>query len=170
MHATRRESLTTLAHTVLGVACCVILLALAPCGGQNSSTTSGTAPPESDHSALEPPEPDHNIAARLEELGIDDDDLVGEATWYGEVHHGRTTASGEPFDMYELTAAHKTLPFDTIVRVIRQDTRQSIVVRVNDRGPYGPGRIIDLSMAAAEEIELISPGHVPVVLEILELP
>ena len=102
--------------------------------------------------------------------GIHSDELVGEATWYGERHHGRTTASGEPFDMHDFTAAHKTLPFGTIVRVIRQDTRQSVVVRINDRGPYGPGRVIDLARAAAEEIDLIRPGHVQVFLEILRLP
>jgi rare lipoprotein A len=96
--------------------------------------------------------------------------LLGEATWYGEVHHGRPTASGEPFDMYAFTAAHKTLPFQTVVRVTRDDTRQSVVVRINDRGPYGEGRVIDLSRAAAEEIDLIRPGHVPVTIEILELP
>jgi rare lipoprotein A len=96
--------------------------------------------------------------------------LQGEATWYGRRHHGRTTASGEPFDMYDFTAAHRTLPFGTVVRVVRDDTRQSVVVRINDRGPYGEGRIIDLSRAAAEEIELIGPGHLPVTLEILELP
>ena len=110
---------------------------------------------------------------RLEQAdlaGIDPDELVGEATWYGERHHGRTTASGEPFDMYDLTAAHKTLPFGTVVRVIRDDTRQSVVVRINDRGPYGAGRVIDLSRAAAEEIDLIQPGHVPVTIEILSVP
>ena len=113
------------------------------------------------------PETDPDLLARA---GVDEDELIGEATWYGEVHHGRTTASGEPFDMYAMTAAHKSLPFDTIVRVIRPDTLQSVVVRINDRGPYGPGRVIDLSMAAAEEIDLIRPGHVPVVVEILEVP
>ena len=103
-------------------------------------------------------------------LGVSHSELTGEATWYGEVHHGRTTASGEPFDMFDFTAAHKTLPFQTIVRVIRNDTRQSVIVRINDRGPYGPGRIIDLSRAAAEEIDLIRPGHLPVTVEILEFP
>jgi rare lipoprotein A len=105
-----------------------------------------------------------------ESIELDPDELIGEATWYGERHHGRTTASGEPFDMYAMTAAHKTLPFGTVVRVIRDDTRQSVVVTINDRGPYGPGRVIDLSMAAAEEIDLIRPGHIPVVVEILSLP
>jgi len=105
-----------------------------------------------------------------ESIDLDPDELIGEATWYGERHHGRTTASGEPFDMYAMTAAHKTLPFGTVVRVIRDDTRQSVVVTITDRGPYGAGRVIDLSMAAAEEIDLIRPGHVPVVVEILSLP
>ena len=72
--------------------------------------------------------------------------------------------------MNDFTAAHKTLPFGTVVRVTRVDTRQSVVVRINDRGPYGPGRVIDLSRAAAEAIELIQPGHRPVVIEILAAP
>ena len=113
------------------------------------------------------PESDPELMAQA---GVDSDDLVGDATWYGEYHHGRTTASGEPFDMYAMTAAHKTLPFDTVVRVTRQDTLQSVVVRINDRGPFGRGRIIDLSMAAAEEIDMIRAGVVPVVVEILEVP
>lgn len=108
--------------------------------------------------------------AYADSIELDPDELIGEATWYGERHHGRTTASGEPFDMYAMTAAHKTLPFGTVVCVIRDDTRQSVVVTINDRGPYGAGRVIDLSMAAAEEIDLIRPGHVPVVVEILSLP
>ncbi|MCA9562703.1 MAG: septal ring lytic transglycosylase RlpA family protein [Myxococcales bacterium] len=104
------------------------------------------------------------------ELGIDSDELEGDATWYGERHHGRTTASGEPFDMYDYTAAHKSLPFGTVVRVTRDDTLQSVVVRINDRGPYGAGRVIDLSRTAAEEINMIRAGVVPVHIEILELP
>lgn len=104
------------------------------------------------------------------ELGVDPDSLVGDATWYGDRYHGRTTASGEPFDMHDLTAAHRSLPFGTIVRVVRRDTRQSVVVRINDRGPFGRGRIIDLSRAAAEEIGMIRAGVVPVVVEILETP
>ena len=102
--------------------------------------------------------------------GIDESELRGEATWYGQRHHGRTTASGEPFDMHDHTAAHKTLPFGAVVRVTRDDTRQSVVVRINDRGPYGSGRVIDLSRAAAEDIDLIRPGHRPVSIEILSLP
>lgn len=88
----------------------------------------------------------------------------GLASWYGEPHHGRRTANGEVFDMNTLTAAHKTLPFGTRVRVENPATGQAVVVRINDRGPFKPGRVIDLSRAAAERIGLIQAGVAPVVL------
>jgi len=88
----------------------------------------------------------------------------GLASWYGERHHGRRTASGEPFDMHSLTAAHKTLPFGTRVRVEHPATGRSVVVRINDRGPFTPGRVIDLSRAAADRIGLIRAGVAPVVI------
>jgi len=88
----------------------------------------------------------------------------GPASWYGERHHGRRTASGEVFDMNALTAAHKTLPFGTRVRVFNPATGQQVVVRINDRGPFTGGRVIDLSRAAAERIGLIRAGVAPVVL------
>lgn len=94
--------------------------------------------------------------------------LSGEASWYGGQFHGQMTASGEPYDMYEFTAAHKTLPFHTVVRVIHPRTRKSVVVRINDRGPYVDGRIIDLSFAAASDLGLVRHGVLPVRLEILE--
>lgn len=93
--------------------------------------------------------------------------LEGVASWYGEDFHGRRTACGEPFDMYGFTAAHKTLPFHTIVRVVDPETRKSVVVRINDRGPYKPGRVIDLSWAAARDLEIVRRGKLPVVLEVL---
>jgi rare lipoprotein A len=88
----------------------------------------------------------------------------GLASWYGEPHHGRRTANGEVFDMNTLTAAHKTLPFGTRVRVENPATGQAVVVRINDRGPFKPGRVIDLSRAAAARIGLIQAGVAPVVL------
>lgn len=88
----------------------------------------------------------------------------GVASWYGERHHGRRTASGEPFDMNALTAAHKTLPFGTRVRVFNPANGQSVVVRINDRGPFTPGRVIDVSRAAAERIGLLRVGVADVVL------
>jgi rare lipoprotein A len=92
----------------------------------------------------------------------------GLATWYGERHHGRTTASGEFFDMRAMTAAHKTLPFGTRVRVVDLATGASVVVRINDRGPYGPGRIIDLSRAAAERLGTLARGVARVRVEVID--
>jgi rare lipoprotein A len=88
----------------------------------------------------------------------------GLASWYGELFHGRRTASGEIFNMNEFTAAHKTLPFGTRLRVRNPATGQEVLVRVNDRGPHVGGRIIDLSRAAAQSIGLMSAGVAPVVL------
>ncbi|MGD2113633.1 MAG: septal ring lytic transglycosylase RlpA family protein [Acidobacteriota bacterium] len=90
----------------------------------------------------------------------------GVASWYGGTFHGRQTANGERYDMHGLTAAHKTLPFGTVVEVRNLDNGRSVRVRINDRGPFVRGRIIDLSYAAARRIEMIGPGtaHVELVL------
>lgn len=84
--------------------------------------------------------------------------MRGVASWYGEEFAGRTTANGEIFDPGQLTAAHRTLPFGTVLEITNAKTRQSVRVRVNDRGPFIGGRIIDLSYAAAQKIGLIEPG------------
>jgi rare lipoprotein A len=91
----------------------------------------------------------------------------GNASWYGAPFHGRRASNGEVYDMYKLTAAHRTLPFGTVVRVTNLGNGKSTVVRVTDRGPFVANRIIDLSYAAAREIESIGPGVVPVRLELL---
>jgi rare lipoprotein A len=89
----------------------------------------------------------------------------GMASWYGE---SQMTASGERFDRHALTAAHRSLRFGTRVRVTNQHNGRSVIVRINDRGPYGGhGRIIDLSEAAARELHMIDAGVVPVTLEVL---
>jgi rare lipoprotein A len=92
---------------------------------------------------------------------------VGNASWYGSQFHGRRTANGERFNMDELTAAHRTLPFGSKVRVTNQATNDSVVVRINDRGPHAGNRVIDLSRAAAKALRLIESGVAPVKLEIL---
>jgi rare lipoprotein A len=84
--------------------------------------------------------------------------LHGVASWYGEEFAGRTTANGEIFDPAQLTAAHRTLPFGTVLDITNPKTRQTVRVRVNDRGPFIGGRIIDISYAAAQQIGLIEPG------------
>jgi len=78
---------------------------------------------------------------------------VGEASWYGKAFHGRTTASGEDFDMFELTAAHRRLPLGTMVKVTNLRNGKSVIVRINDRGPYVNNRIMDLSYGAARMLE-----------------
>jgi rare lipoprotein A len=94
--------------------------------------------------------------------------LRGLASWYGERHHGGLTASGERFDMYALTAAHRTLPMGTRLRVTNLTNGRSVVVIVNDRGPWIRARIIDLSYAAAHRIGLINAGTAPIQLEVLD--
>ena len=93
--------------------------------------------------------------------------LAGVASWYGEVLDGHTTASGEIFHKDKLTACHPTLPFGTLVRVINLRNRRSVVVRINDRGQLDPGRVIDLSSAAADRIGMLRAGLAPVRLEII---
>lgn len=83
---------------------------------------------------------------------------IGPASWYGKFFHGKQTASGEPYNMYEMTAAHPDLPLGTRVRVTNLRNEKTVIVRVNDRGPMVPGRIIDLSYGAAKELGFSAKG------------
>ncbi len=93
--------------------------------------------------------------------------LRGIASWYGEAFDGRTTASGERFDMHAMTACHPTLPFGSLVRVVNLRNGRSVVVRITDRGDLPEGRIVDLSFAAAEKLAMTNRGLTPVVLDVL---
>ncbi len=92
---------------------------------------------------------------------------TGIASWYGPNFNGKQTANGEIYNMYELTAAHRTLPFNSVLKVINKSNGKSVVVRINDRGPYAKNRIIDLSKKAAEKIDMISEGTAKVDLFLL---
>lgn len=92
----------------------------------------------------------------------------GRASWYGRTHHGRQTASGAPFDMNALSAAHRVLPLGTRVRVTHIDNGRSVELPINDRGPYIRGRIIDLSFAAARRLDFADDGTARVRIEIIE--
>jgi rare lipoprotein A len=94
----------------------------------------------------------------------------GIVSWYGPRFDGRTTASGEPFDMFSLTAAHPTLPFGSIVRLVNVKTGRSQVVRINDRGPYVDGREIDVSFLVASRLGLLDRGIGRLRIELLEEP
>jgi rare lipoprotein A (peptidoglycan hydrolase) len=93
----------------------------------------------------------------------------GTASYYGAEFHGRRTANGEIYNMYAMTAAHRTLPFNTWILVTNLDNGKQVTVRLNDRGPFVKGRIIDLSYGAAQKIGVIGPGTARVRLEVLEL-
>lgn len=95
------------------------------------------------------------------------EEFQGIASWYGPDFHGKLTANGEQYNMYDQTAAHKTLPMNTMVRVTNLTNKESVVVRINDRGPFVEGRIIDLSFSAGKKIGLEHSGTAPVRLHVL---
>ncbi len=112
-----------------------------------------------------------NAPAMIEEAPSAPQETVmgrGSASYYAAKFNGRRTASGERFDNAEMTAAHRTLPFGTLVRVTYVATGKSVVVRINDRGPFTAGRMIDISRAAAEELGLVARGHGTVELAVIE--
>lgn len=114
-------------------------------------------PPPAAPSTTQPPFPSGAALGKYEE---------GIASWYGHPYHGRQAASGEIYNMHAMTAAHRTLPFGTMVKVYNLNNGQETTVRINDRGPFVEGRIIDLSYAAAQAIRM--PGIAPVRLEVLD--
>jgi len=94
--------------------------------------------------------------------------FIGISSYYGEDFHGKLTANGEVFDMYGLTAAHKTLPLNTIVRVTNLENNKSLILRINDRGPYVKGRILDCSYGAALKLGFVNKGTAKVKIEVIE--
>ena len=117
--------------------------------------------PEPSRQAVEPPSRTHDKVLYSE---------TGLASWYGPPYHNRRASNGEIYNMNALTAAHRTLPLGTKVRVTNMKTQSSVVVRITDRGPFIEGRIIDLSMAAAKEVDVWRPGTAPVRIDVLETP
>ncbi len=95
---------------------------------------------------------------------------TGEASWYGRKFHGRITSSGEPYDMFDMTAAHKTLPLPSYLSVQNLRNGREVVVRVNDRGPFLGGRILDLSYVAAQKLDVVESGTAPVRITVLKAP
>ena len=133
---------------------------LLACGAEKSAPPVERQTPE--NRAAEPvePAPPAETVVRV---------LTGKAIWYGEGWEGKRTASGELFDRHLWTAAHRSLPLGTRVRVMNLDNGRAVIVRINDRGPYGSDRrrIIDLSEAAARQLDFAGQGEIPVRLEVL---
>jgi rare lipoprotein A len=136
---------------------------------------SETQLPESDGSALKPAAVDSDKDIKYIPNDSTDPNgtlkvlktYIGRASWYGAKHHGRKTASGELFNKNSLTAAHRTLPFGTKVHVTNTKNGKSVIVKINDRGPFRRGLIIDLSHAAASAIGMVNAGLAGVELKIL---
>lgn len=116
------------------------------------------------------PAPRFTSHTRDSKPGRGEKTMTGVASYYGKGFHGKKTANGEIFDMNDLTAAHKTLPFGTTLRVTNLNNNKTVEVRINDRGPFVKNRIIDLSYAAAKRIDMIGTGTARVKLEILNSP
>lgn len=91
----------------------------------------------------------------------------GVASWYGEDFHGKLAADGRPFDMYGFTGAHRSLPLGTVVRVLNAQNGRSVFIRITDRGPYKPGRMIDLSLGAAQQLGMVKKGLSPVLVDVV---
>ena len=167
----------------LVVACFVTLSVIAGCGphrvtanppvsSQPSSESSETAEPpkrpsEPPPAAAPAPSPAPRRGKALPSPAPAGYLEEGNASWYGVPFNGRRASNGEIYDMYKLTAAHRTLPFETMVRVTNLNNGKSTTVRITDRGPFVDNRIIDLSLAAAREIDSVGPGVVPVRVEVL---
>jgi rare lipoprotein A len=104
----------------------------------------------------------------LSSLAVAEDVLVGIASWYGPRFHGKTTASGQIYDMYGMTAAHRKLPLGTVVCIENTLNGKNVIVTINDRGPYVDGRIIDVSYGVAQKLDMVEKGLVPVKVRIMK--
>ena len=155
-------------HALVGV---VVVLAAGCATGSGPEGRRARPPVFSEPSTLPPAlRPDAKGPTRPDERadGPRGAAQTGKASWYGNAHHGKKTASGEIYDMDAMTAAHRTLPLGTKVRVTNVDNGKSVVVRINDRGPFIRGRVIDLSRAAARELAPLATGVLSVRIEVLE--
>jgi rare lipoprotein A len=136
---------------------------LTSCGGHGRHTYRNDSPPQS--KAQKP----YTINGELYEPLSSHEGFfqTGIASWYGKDFHGKKTSNGETYDMHAMTAAHKTLPLGVYVKVRNRDNGRETVVRINDRGPFVTGRIIDLSYSAAKDLDIVANGTAPVKLEAL---
>lgn len=132
------------------------------CGGKRAQKN--MLPPPTTVALPPPPQPEPTPQAQLRAVQI------GEASWYGPGFHGKVTSEGEIYDQNKLTAAHRTLPEGTQVKVTNLDNGKAVQVRVNDRGPYVKGRVIDVSRGAAKALEMTEEGTTQVKVEVLSSP
>jgi rare lipoprotein A len=160
---TSRKSGALQARAAMLLACAVAMISTG-CSHRTQTTPPPVSyPPSQEPSAAPPPiERQPAIPGQYVEEGV--------ASWYGEPFNGRRAANGEIYDMHQFTAAHRTLPFGAIVRVTNLHNGKQTEVRITDRGPFVANRVIDLSLSAAQAIDMVGPGTAPVRLEILGGP
>ncbi len=151
-----------------------MLLLVASCGGKKTARNIPPPPPPVQQAPTQPaPTPQPTEPAESAHKKPTEEPLftqVGYASWYGPGFHNRRTSNGEVFDMNAMTAAHRDFPLNSVVRVTNEKTGHSVIVRITDRGPFVPNRIIDLSAGAAKAVDVWLPGTALVKLEVLSAP
>ena len=172
---------------MLGILTVIFALILTACGGPKQARVEVPPPPPISSPSAQPPELKTPVAqtADADEDRDDAEDKdalaipagakpllveTGSASWYGAPYHNRRGSNGEVYNMNAMTAAHRTLPLGSIVRITNVKTGHSAIVRITDRGPFVPGRIVDLSLAAAKKVDVWQPGIAKVRLEVLKTP
>lgn len=156
-------------------AVCIFLLAalLSGCGGHKATQVQVPPPPPIREQKPAPAPPETTQETEKIEVPAGTKPIseeTGLASWYGAPYHNRRGSNGEVYDMYAMTAAHRTLPLGSIARITNLKTGRSAVVRITDRGPFVEGRIVDLSLAAAKAVDVYLPGTAMVRLEVLQAP
>ena len=172
---------------MLGILTIIFALILTACGGPKQARVEVPPPPPISPPAAQPPEP-KTPSEQTAEADDDRDNTegkdtlsfpadakpilveTGSASWYGAPYHNRRGSNGEVYNMNAMTAAHRTLPLGSIVRITNAKTGHAAIVRITDRGPFVPGRIVDLSLAAAKKVDVWQPGIAKVRLEVLKTP
>ncbi len=183
-----KRSVGFVLHAVILTLLLTILLLLAGCGHPKQAREDVPPPPAPEPSSTElPAAPPRESTARSDHKAGNEtsDDLAepaipagatplatefGRASWYGPPYHNRRGSNGEVYNMHAMTAAHRTLPLGSIVRVTNLKTGHAVLVRITDRGPFIPGRVLDLSLAAARKLDVYQPGIAEVKVEVMEAP
>jgi rare lipoprotein A len=151
------------------------MLLLSACGGHKNASAKHVPPPPTVAPAPAPPptttakaapKPEITLSPKTKPLYVE----TGLASWYGPQYHNHKGSNGEVYDQNALTAAHRTIPLNSVVRVTNEATKHSVVVRITDRGPFVDNRVIDLSLAAARAVDVWQPGTAMVKVEVLSAP
>jgi len=157
-----------LRHASYSLVVALLVVGLAACGGKKNTRVKVPPPPEvAPSAAVEEPRSRAPAGPAAEAPQYVE---TGVASWYGPPYHNRQGANGEIYDMHALTAAHRTLPLNTTARVTNLKTGHSVTVRITDRGPFIEGRMLDLSLAAAKQVDVWRPGTAEVRLEVMHAP